>query len=209
MTNKKKVKRKERIMINKVVTRGGDKGMTSLATGQRVSKTHPRIEAYGTVDELNAFLGKAIETSKTALGDEDFIQMLIRIQHDLFNLGAELASMPKDPSSRKPSIDTQHVAFLEESVDKYNAELPELTSFILPGGSPLAAELHICRTICRRAERLAQSIRPTEQPAGQQSEYVPEKALIYLNRLSDAFFVFSRWVLVKANLKEHLWHPFQ
>lgn len=198
MSNKKETGR-SRIHINKVYTRSGDKGLTSLVGGQRLPKSHPRIAAYGTVDELNSFVGRALETSKRDLKSPDFEKILRRIQHELFNLGSILATLPEDVHPLQARINPENISQLEGEIDKYNQDLPALKSFILPGGSPLASDLHICRTVCRRAERLLQDVAETEE--------IPSEGLIYLNRLSDAFFVFSRWVLKTAQLEESLWDP--
>jgi len=189
--------RPSKIAINKVYTRGGDKGFTALVGGQRIPKSHPRIEAYGTVDELNCFVGKAIESLQNELDAPDLHKILIRIQHELFNLGAILATLPEDIHPSQPRIELEHITQLESEMDQFNLELPALTSFILPGGSHCSADLHVCRTVCRRAERLLQ--------ANSSNETYPEHALKYLNRLSDAFFVYARWVLKRADKQEVLW----
>ena len=173
------------LAINRVYTRRGDEGRTSLVGGQKVSKSATRIDSYGTVDELNAFVD---------LGNE-----LLRVQHELFNLGSILATLPEDIGERMPRVRQAEVDALEDSIDRHNEGLPPLRSFVLPGGTRLNVELHQCRTICRRAERLVVLLNSTEP--------VDPFAVQYLNRLSDAFFVWSRWALVNAGRDEVLWQP--
>lgn len=191
------------LAINRVYTRRGDEGRTSLVGGQKVSKGANRIASYGTVDELNAFVGAARTTIKTEYeGDAEFAQLseeLLRVQHELFNLGSILATLPEDVGEKMPRIQKAEVVALEKSIDAYNEDLPALRSFVLPGGTRLNAELHQCRTICRRAERLVVQL--------DSSEPVDPAALKYLNRLSDAFFVWSRWAAVKGDGDETLWQP--
>src|SRR3954453_1156357 len=137
-----------RLAINRVYTRQGDKGDTALAGGKRVPKESVRIEAYGTVDELNAFIGIA-----RADAPETLAAILLRVQHELFNLGSILATLPEDVHPKQARITDADVAQLEAEMDRANEELAPLRSFVLPGGSRLNAELHVCRTVCRRAER--------------------------------------------------------
>ncbi len=191
-----------RLAINRVYTRQGDAGETSLAGGQRVPKDSRRIEAYGTVDELNAFVGLARET---AAGDPAHLELaalgaiLLRVQHELFNLGSILATLPEDVHPRQARITEAEIVQLEAEMDRANADLPALRSFVLPGGSRLNAELHVCRTVCRRAERIVTAL-AREEP-------VPAEAVKYLNRLSDAFFVWSRWASHQSGAPETLWEP--
>ena len=187
-----------RIAINRVYTRRGDEGTTSLASGQRVPKNDPRIEAYGTVDELNSFVGLARDSAR---GLPELAQILLRVQHELFNLGAILATMPEDVHPKQARITAAESEQLEREMDRMNAELAPLRSFVLPGGSRLNAELHICRTICRRAERLTVSLAA--------SSHVDRTALTYLNRLSDALFVWSRWASHQTGTAETLWESNQ
>jgi cob(I)alamin adenosyltransferase len=173
------------VTLNRIYTRTGDAGTTRLATGQSVSKSALRVEAYGAVDETNACVGLArLHTG----ADVRLDAMLARIQNELFDLGADL-STPAKPDEAEGSalriIETQ-VARLEAEIDALNAELPDLKSFILPGGAPAAAALHLARTVCRRAER--EAVRLVE--AG---EAVNAPALRYLNRLSDFLFVAARF----------------
>jgi cob(I)alamin adenosyltransferase len=189
-----------RLAINRVYTRTGDAGETGLAGGQRVPKDSARIEAYGTVDELNAFVGSARVTAQE-LGLSEFGSILLRVQHELFNLGSILATLPEDVHPRQARVTDQEIARLEAEMDRMNEGLPPLRSFVLPGGSRLNAELHVCRTVCRRAERRLVSL--------SRMETVPPEAVRYLNRLSDALFVWSRWSSAQSGAAETLWQPNQ
>ena len=188
------------VTLNRIYTRTGDKGETRLATGEAVKKFDLRVEAYGDVDELNAVVGLA----RLAGGGESGLDaMLGRIQNELFDLGADLAT-PERPG--KPLgwdalriLDSQ-VERLEREIDQLNAELSPLTSFILPGGTALATHLHHARTVCRRAERLAVRL------ADQAGEAVSPAALKYLNRLSDLLFVMARWANGRG-AGDVLWAP--
>jgi len=194
-----------RVAINRVYTRRGDQGDTGLAGGQRVPKDSPRIEAYGTVDELNAFLGAArvttAEVAATKPGLAPLVPILLRVQHELFNLGSILATLPEDVHPKQARITDADAARLEAEIDWMNAELPALRSFVLPGGSRLNADLHICRTVCRRAERAVVAL--------SRSETIPPEAVRYLNRLGDALFVWSRWASHVTGAAETLWDPNQ
>jgi cob(I)alamin adenosyltransferase len=189
-----------RLAINRVYTRHGDQGETSLAGGQRLLKDGPRIEAYGTVDELNSFLGAARVTA-TEAGLSPLAAILLRVQHELFNLGSILATLPEDVHPQQARVTDAEVAQLESEIDRMNAELPPLRSFVLPGSNRLNAELHICRTVCRRAERATVALGRVES--------VPPEAVRYLNRLSDALFVFGRWASHVTGTPETLWEPNQ
>lgn len=192
-----------RIALNRIYTRGGDKGETALAGGQRVPKDASRIEAYGTVDELNAFVGLACvtcgEESARALRLGKLVDILRRVQHELFNLGSQLSTLPQDLHPKQARITAAEIDQLEREIDGMNQELPALRSFVLPGGSRLNAELHVARTVCRRAERLTVALARTD-------EIAPE-AVRYLNRLSDALFVWSRWANHVLGIAEVLWEP--
>jgi cob(I)alamin adenosyltransferase len=192
-----------RVAINRVYTRQGDRGETALAGGQRVPKDGPRIEAYGTVDELNSFVGAARATvNDLARGDarlEALAAMLLRVQHELFNLGSILATLPEDVHPRQARVTDAEVAQLEAEMDRMNRELEPLRSFVLPGGSRLNADLHVCRTVCRRAERACVALGRVET--------VPPEAVRYLNRLGDALFVWSRWASHVTGAPETLWEP--
>jgi cob(I)alamin adenosyltransferase len=186
-----------RLAINRVYTRQGDRGETALAGGQRVPKDGPRIAAYGDVDELNAFLGAARVTAAEAT--PELARILLRVQHELFNLGSILATLPQDVHPRQARITEADVTRLESEMDRLNEGLPPLRSFVLPGGSRLESDLHICRTVCRRAERSAVALSRVEE--------VPAEAVRYLNRLSDALFVWSRWAAHATGAAETLWEP--
>ena len=184
------------VTLNRIYTRTGDAGRTRLASGAPVMKFDPRVEAYGGVDETNACLG--LVRLHTA-ADPAFDAMLGRIQNELFDLGADLATPDRDAPGALRIIDSQ-VERLEAEIDQLNAELSPLTSFILPGGTPAAAGLHLARTVCRRAERDAVRLQSLE------GEQVSAPALKYLNRLSDFLFVASRWVNAKG-ADDVLWAP--
>jgi cob(I)alamin adenosyltransferase len=192
-----------RLAINRVYTRQGDGGDTALVGGQRVPKDDTRIAAYGTVDELNSFLGAARATVNQLAVEEPRLALmaaiLLRVQHELFNLGSILATLPEDVHARQPRVTDAEIAQLESEMDLMNGEVPPLRSFILPGGSRLDAELHIGRTVCRRAERMVVTLSRVES--------VPPEAIRYLNRLSDALFVWSRWAGHISGAPETLWEP--
>lgn len=192
-----------RIALNRIYTRTGDTGQTRLAGGQRISKDDLRIDCYGTVDELNAQLGAARTTAEELSGRFERLRRLAtilkRVQHELFNLGSILATLPEDVHPKQARVTDAEVEQLEREIDAANEELEPLRSFVLPGGSRLDAELHVCRTVCRRAERLL--VRLARQQA------VPAEALRYLNRLSDALFVWSRWGNHAIGTSETLWEP--
>lgn len=188
------------VRLSRIYTKTGDQGRTRLVGGQQVAKDDPRIETYGTVDELNAFLGLA-RVSSVEHSLHDLAAILLRVQHELFNLGSLLATRPEDLHPRQPRITDADVAQLEREIDQCNAELGPLKSFVLAGGTRLNAELHACRTICRRAERALVALARLEE--------VPPEALRYLNRLSDALFVWSRWASRAQGVADVLWQPNQ
>lgn len=192
---------KPRLALNRIYTRTGDSGDTRLVGGQRVAKDDLRIECYGTVDELNAFVGVARATAEQfgAVSFGKLARILKRVQHELFNLGSILATLPADVHPKQPRITGAEIEQLEREIDESNEELQPLRSFVLPGGSRLDAELHVCRTVCRRAER---SLVRLARDAS-----VPAETVQYLNRLSDAFFVWSRWVNHALGAPETLWEP--
>lgn len=177
----------------KIYTKTGDDGTTSLFSGGRVPKTHLRVEAYGTVDELNSVLGVARAHQPQVRADE----WLARIQWQLFNLGADLATPMDAKADWVVRMDAETVSWLEVSIDAMTAELPELKNFILPGGSLVAANIHIARTVCRRAERLVVGL--------QEQEPVGEHVVHYLNRLSDFLFTLARWENMHAGIPEDKW----
>ncbi|MFN3857219.1 MAG: cob(I)yrinic acid a,c-diamide adenosyltransferase [Caulobacter sp.] len=187
------------VTLNRIYTRTGDAGETRLATGEPVSKTHPRVAAYGAVDETNACLGLVrLHTG----GDAVLDGILARAQNDLFDLGADLATPDrgKDLGWAPLRIVAGQVDRLEREIDQLNADLSELTSFVLPGGSPASAALHLARTVCRRAEREAVALAATE------GESVSPEAVKFLNRLSDLLFVAGRWANDKG-AADVLWTP--
>ena len=192
-----------RVAINRVYTRTGDKGETGLAGGQRVAKDSLRIEAYGTVDELNATIGVARATAEEAIASHtklaELDAILKRVQHELFNVGSILATLPEDVHPRQARITQTEITRLETEIDRMNAGLPALRSFVLPGGCRLNAELHVCRTVCRRAERVCVALAREER--------VNAETIQYLNRLSDALFVWSRWASHTLGVSEILWEP--
>jgi cob(I)alamin adenosyltransferase len=183
----------------KVYTRTGDAGTTGLFAGPRVSKHDSRISAYGTVDELNAVVGLA----RAELGREQrddsgdrLDDLLLRIQHDLFVLGADLAT-PTEASAATARVEDEHIERLEREIDRMDEDLPELKNFILPGGSPAAARLHVARTVCRRAERLAVTAAEAHE--------LNEQAVVYLNRLSDLLFMAARWINHARGVSDTVW----
>ena len=188
------------VVLTKIYTKTGDDGTTALGTGQRVPKTSPRIWAYGSVDETNAAIGVArlqLPPEQSLVAD-----MLARIQNDLFDLGADLCvpdtgePLPYTPLRMK----MEQVERLEREIDLMNAEMAPLTSFILPGGSPAAAALHVARTVCRRAERCIVELKSTD------GEHVSDAVSRYMNRLSDHLFVASRYLNNKGK-GDVLWQP--
>jgi cob(I)alamin adenosyltransferase len=187
------------VKLDRIYTRGGDKGATSLATGARRRKDDIRVEAYGAIDETNAAIGVA----RLAVGDAALDAMLERIQNDLFDLGAELATphdpaKPLDPAMQLVILPSQ-VERLEKEIDQLNADLAPLRSFVLPGGTAVAAHLHLARTICRRAERVMVTLMEAE------GEALSPTALAYVNRLSDFLFVASRYA--NREKGDVLWKP--
>jgi cob(I)alamin adenosyltransferase len=185
--------RDEPVRLTKIYTRGGDRGETSLGEGSRVSKLDPRVVAYGVVDELNSQLGLVLALADL---DDEVRAQLRRIQNELFDLGADL-SVPFVGADEKLRVTQAQVDELERLCDRHNERLPELKSFVLPGGSEAAARLHVARAVCRRAELAALA-------AGEQVELDP-LVLIYLNRLSDLLFILAR--AANAGGDEPLWRP--
>ena len=187
------------VRINRVYTRAGDKGETSLVGGQRVGKDSARVDCYGAVDELNAALGLVRTALKGSAASGTLSPIVARVQNELFNLGAELATPDPARLARSPRVEARHITALEEEIDQLNEDLPDLTSFVLPGGGWTSSYLHLARTICRRAERLVVSLAASED--------VGDQAVPYLNRLSDALFVFGRWAALVEGESEPLWEP--
>ena len=187
------------VVLNRIYTRTGDDGSTALGTGERRPKFDPRVEAYGTVDETNAAIGIA----RLHLSAEPEVSaILLRVQNDLFDLGADLAAPenPAKPNRERLRIVDSQVDRLEADIDKLNADLAPLNSFVLPGGEPAAAHLHLARTVCRRAERLVVKL------AADKNEAVGAPAIRYLNRLSDLLFVAARYVNGRG-ARDILWVP--
>jgi len=195
------------VVLNRIYTRTGDDGTTALGTGERRKKHDLRIAAYGTIDELNACLGIARLHTR---GDADVDAMLARIQNDLFDLGADLCTpeqskgkgQGKGPAGARLAVTDAQVTRLEHEIDALNAALAPLRSFVLPGGTPAAAHLHLARTVCRRGERLMVEL------ADKEGEEVSAAALKYVNRLSDFLFVASR-CLNRQGADDVLWVPGQ
>jgi len=186
-------KRDEPVRLDRIYTRGGDRGETSLGDGSRVSKTDPRIEAYGTVDELNSAIGFALAGELPAASRP----WLERIQNELFDLGADLSVPFTDKKKERLRITQGQVDRLEELCDRANEGLEPLRSFVLPGGTDGAARLHLARTVCRRAERLAVGLAAIDS--------VNPLAIAYLNRLSDFLFILAR--VANTGSAEPLWPP--
>jgi cob(I)alamin adenosyltransferase len=186
--------------IDRVYTRGGDQGETSLIGGERVSKADPRLECYGTVDELNATLGLVRVALASSAAGPHLLPIIARVQNELFNLGAELAAPAPERRAKLPRIEQRHIDALERDIDAVNDDLPALTSFVLPGGGAASASFHLARTVCRRAERLVVALARTEDIGG-------TLPIQYLNRLSDALFVWGRWCAFKDGEPEPLWDP--
>jgi cob(I)alamin adenosyltransferase len=188
-------RRDEPVRLTRIYTRAGDAGETSLGDGTRVPKSDPRIEAYGTVDELNSFVGVALSSG---LPDE-FRPWLERIQNELFDLGADLSVPLENTKRERLRVSSEQVGALEELCDRANAGLPPLRSFVLPGGTEAAAHVHVARAVCRRAERRVSSLA--------EKHSVNPAALAYLNRLSDLLFILARAANAAAGKDEPLWRP--
>ncbi len=191
------------VVLNRIYTRTGDDGTTALGSGERRPKYDLRIEAYGTVDETNAAIGVVRIHLKSAVGDSEIVDhMLARIQNDLFDLGADLAVPQRPDKAERLRVLSTQVARLEQDIDRLNADLTPLNSFVLPGGTAAAAHLHLARTICRRAERVMVEL------ASRPDEPVTDAAIQYMNRLSDFLFVASR-TLNDRGAGDVLWVPGQ
>lgn len=180
----------------KIYTRTGDSGTTGLFGAGRVPKTHSRIEAYGTVDETSSFIGLARAHLRGEAGADDADPLLHRIQEELLTLGADLAT-PEDARVDVRRVSSDEILRLEQAIDRFEADLPQLKNFILPAGSAAGAALHVARTVCRRAERV------TIEAA--REEALNQQVAIYLNRLSDLLFVLARWVSHRSGLDESVW----
>ena len=178
----------------KIYTKTGDSGETGLFGGERVAKNSPRIEAYGTVDELNAFIGLAI----AEVHDPDAKKLLGKIQNQLFVVGSDLAT-PENGKNRIQRVTSEFYIEAEIAIDNFEVKLEELKNFIVPGGSKSASHLHVCRTICRRAERRVVELKQTVNSV--------ENIIIYLNRLSDLFFVLARYENLVSGIPDTKWKP--
>lgn len=182
-------------MSFKIYTKTGDKGLTSLIGGTRVLKSHVRIESYGTVDELNSYLG----VIQDQIIQAERKQLIYEIQDRLFTIGSVLASDPEKSKMAIPDLVLEDITKLEQEIDRMNEILPELKSFILPGGNLLASHCHVARCICRRAERMVVLLYGEND--------APDLILTYLNRLSDFLFVLSRMIVFENKGEEVLWRP--
>ncbi len=184
-------------MAMKIYTKTGDKGTTSLIGGTKVSKAHLRIESYGTVDELNSYIGLC----KDLLTDDAGKKILLEVQDRLFTIGSSLACDPvKEPKMKIPDLKESDVELLEKEIDRMNETIPPMKNFILPGGHPNLSHLHIARCVCRRAERCCVRLEAEEQE-------VENIIIKYLNRLSDYLFVLSRYSGHQMNVEEIPWKP--
>jgi cob(I)alamin adenosyltransferase len=179
----------------KIYTKKGDQGHTGLIGGTRVSKGELRIEAYGTVDELNSYVGliRSFDINSNS------VLQLMEIQDRLFTIGSSLASDPEKSQMKIPDLLGSDVERLENWMDEMDTSLPELTSFVLPGGHPFVGHIHVCRCVCRRTERLVVAL--------DEHDYVAPLVLTYLNRLSDYLFVLGRKIAMELNIQEKEWHP--
>ena len=182
-------------MSQKIYTKSGDKGQTSLIGGTRLPKHHVRIEAYGTVDELNSHIGLL----RDVIEEKNTFDLLISIQDRLFTIGSQLAADPEKNKMQLPSLFEEDVTTLEKAIDEMNSQVPEMKSFVLPGGHVYVSYCHIARCVCRRAERAVMRL--------SEHEIVNELHIKYLNRLSDYLFMLSRWLTMKLNAKEIPWKP--
>ena len=188
----------------KIYTRTGDSGQTSLFSGERVPKDNQRIDAYGSLDELNSCIGVAlshVQIVKNQSNMADFcnelLEKLVRTQNTLFVIGSHLATVKEEAQKKLPQLNPQDIDWFESDMDKMNAELPPLTNFILPGGGRISAQLHLARTICRRAERLTVTVAAHEK--------IDEQIVKYLNRLGDWLFVLARHANQAEGFKDQIW----
>lgn len=187
------------VRINKVYTKAGDQGTTQLIGGEKVSKASERIDCYGTLDELNATVGMCISSLEGGAAEAVLVEKLLRVQNELFNVGTQLATPDATRRQTMPDITEEHILRLEAEMDSLNEELPDLTSFVLPGGSAASSCFHLARTVCRRSERNVVALAASTE--------VDARHLKYLNRLSDALFVFGRYCLFAEGRPENLWQP--
>ena len=189
------------VRITKVYTRTGDRGDTALVGGKRVPKDSPRIDAYGTIDELNSIVGLARVFNEESLeageGHRFLDEVLCRVQDELFDIGSELATPPEFFQAGMYQVGDDEIKRLEKLIDQCQEDLEPLKSFILPGGGRVGAYLHQCRTVCRRAEREILRLSRAEE--------INPRVIKYINRLSDLFFVLSRWIAKQTGQTEYLW----
>jgi cob(I)alamin adenosyltransferase len=184
-------------MALKIYTKTGDKGTTSLIGGTKVSKAYIRIESYGTIDELNSFIGLCAD----AISDEKTGIVLKEIQDRLFTIGSSLACDPdKEPMLKLPDLKETDILFLENEIDAMNNELPPMKNFILPGGNLAVSNLHVARCVCRRAERICVAMQ-------ENNLFIDAIVIKYINRLSDYLFVLARYIAKLTNAKEVIWQP--
>lgn len=181
----------------KIYTKTGDKGQTSLFGGKRVNKSDIRVEAYGTIDEFNSFVGMLIDSVEY----EEVTSLLSKSQHILFNIGSHLATEDPKMASKLPSVDIESVEALEKAIDTLEAELEPMTNFILPSGHKTVSLCHVCRTVCRRAER-----RASELQLNNVNDETLNISLMFLNRMSDYLFVLARYLTKKLNATEVTWN---
>lgn len=190
--------------LTRIYTRAGDGGMTGLVGGQRVKKSAPRIESYGTIDELSSAIGVARAAlrpfAQSCARAPELDAWLAWTQDSLFNIGSELATPAPHRTANQPHVSASDAQALERAIDRAQNDLVPLANFIHPGGSLPGAHLHFARTICRRTERLVVALMETEPG-------IPDEVLRFLNRLSDALFVWARWINAALGDQEHLWNP--
>lgn len=184
------------VKLNKLYTKNGDKGTTHLVGGERVEKCSLRVDAFGDIDELNSHLGM-VRTLLTNKYNPDHTKLISKIQNELFDIGSIIATPHGTSWDGMREITEEHVDYLEQWIDLIVADLPELNSFVLPGGTIFNSHLHIARTVCRRAERKLWQINKTEP--------IPNQLLIYINRLSDLLFALSRYDVFHSEKQEYLW----
>ena len=194
--------REPNLTINKIYTKTGDSGLTSLVGGQKISKDNLRVISYGEIDELIVVIGGSIFKLIEFNSNKNFkilSQKLKRIQNELFNIGNMLATIDEDILQNMPQIESRHIENIENEIDFYNKNLPTLKSFVLPGGTDINIWLHLARTVCRRCERIVVELSNNEE--------IDTIIIQYLNRLSDLLFTCCRWVNYELAIKENLWNP--
>ena len=187
------------ITINKVYTKTGDSGYTSIVGGHKFIKSDLRIEVFGEIEHLNCSIGSCISNLNRSPSNANVYDYLILLQNELFNLGNMISTLNEDLNSKMPSIDDNSIKQMEIQIDSLNANLPTLKSFVLPGGSRLSVQFNLSRTICRRCERLTVQLSNEEE--------IDSIVVKYLNRLSDFLFVLGRWSNCEEGISENLWNP--